>query len=250
MNIPQVYGNEVKRLAYLTTWPINARVNPGDIGFLRNHSLEKKRTITDVGIDPKIEESDAGTIDLVSRGVSCNSMEANLSSADEFPLPNAEWEIRCAKDHTVILSATGCKLRSLSSDCVKDLEERIIQINANGGWDKRLAVVRDVVTAEGFCLLVLEGSNASMTLVADARASLPFLDLPGIGVSGTVIKARGLAYKQVLPRDASTFTTPLFRAYRLKGMFSPELRTIPAFTSTEDPHQLRLRLAWYEEPET
>jgi hypothetical protein len=134
-------------------------------------------------------------------------------------------EVRFSKKHAVVFHLFGCKHTLI--DDVQAPGREIISRNQSNQWDKDLAVVTEVITANRGTVLISEEKNAELDLEVGAKVGVNGLNLANLGGEFTETKKSSLSIKLVAKENL----TPLYVAHRIKrvGFFRPTKKFTPIF---------------------
>jgi hypothetical protein len=208
-----VYDN----LKMYATWEPTRPVELGTYGELRGRRFIPVGRVSDAGLLKPV----------VNPGESRRSFTANKTAAFQFrakgegpvggvPAARAALQIDFATKDDVFFNAAGCTYHSVADK--RALGVKVAEWYGKGRWERRWAVVTDLIKAQATTVLITGGGNSSIVL--EAAAEVPKIDLADAALKLTATTSKGVGYEVV----TSAGLTPLLELCKLHwwdGQFRP-----------------------------
>jgi hypothetical protein len=241
LNVSEQYTKEIRQeLKYSATWLPNVYLSLGDVGIFQNYQYYPKGNLSDFGIRFDVSPAaspadfDYASRDSVSVQVKLKGdaplVGSNLAEAD------AGVSIKFGRQNAILFTATRCR-----SSRIRDLNKLGKQINdkhRKGEWDKELAIITQVIKAQGATVIISRGSNSQIDLSAKGKVGTGNTNLADITADLKIIHRNNIGTSIV----AKPNLTPLFEAWGLKLTLSGRhLRPV------RKPDQLEFKNVDYED---
>jgi hypothetical protein len=199
-----------KEMHYLGSWPLAQEVSPGDIGVFEGRTLERQKTIAELGLEPVVHAGTAlGPLGFLSGG------RISLEGGAEASAPlhpglgvEADARVTFGSRNGVLLRAEGCREDQL--DRLDLLRQEMLRLDAAGEWDPDWIVVTHVIHARRASALVAEERGASVALRLGGALALEPLELARAEGTLTLGAVRGSVFHQ-----SAEEVTPLYLALRV-----------------------------------
>jgi hypothetical protein len=123
----------------------------------------------------------------------------------------ASLEVRFSSDQAIFFNAAGCSYQMVRD---KDaLGKIVLGAHATGNWDRRWAIVTDLIQAGATTIAVSGGSAAAITF--EATSDIPTIDLADASVGLGVKSSKNVGYQIA----AMQGMTPLFGLCKIQRPF-------------------------------
>jgi hypothetical protein len=214
MDISRQYTKEInEQLELSATWLPNVRISLGDVGKLQDHHFRPQGNLRDYGIAFKISE---GTDPLEFDYNSKDGVSIQVKLAGEAPglgstiaQADAGVTIKFVRENAVLFRATRCTSSRIGD--ITTLGRTIMEKYMNNDWEKELAVVTQVMSAEGSTIIISQGSNSQIELSAKGKLGPGKPNLADVSADFNIVQESNIATRFV----AESNLTPLFEAYGL-----------------------------------
>ncbi|HET7149473.1 MAG TPA: hypothetical protein VFI73_13360 [Candidatus Nitrosopolaris sp.] len=214
MDISGQYTKEIQeQLKYTATWLPNVRISLGDVGTLQDHEFHPQGNLSDFGIAFETSEGTGqAEFDYASKdGVSVQvklvgeapPLGSTLAQAD------AGVTIKFGRENAVLFRATRCTSSRIRN--INALGRTIIEKSSNNDWQKELAVVTQVISAEGTTIIISHGNNSQIELSAKGKLEPGKVNLADVSADFNISNESNIATRFV----AEPNMTPLFEAWGL-----------------------------------
>lgn len=198
------YTNEIlDGLGFLAAWPLNQRIQLGDIGYLEGNIFHRRDHLANWRIDSAPRRSDKpddreATFDYATEG----AIDTTIGASEAGTAGKIELGFK-------IESALYVRIRKSfvrELDRIDEVGTQILELARTGAWDQDNVVVTEVVEADDVTILVSGAANA--------KASLG-LGLEPLGVAALASMSGSFALRAVGERGL----TPLFRVRGVRRRF-------------------------------
>jgi hypothetical protein len=208
----KTYTSQIsKRLGYCASWLPRNQIAVGDIALMENRSLERQKSIRDIGIDIEIREGN----EVKDWGwTSGTTFEVNPAISAGAPVhPGVQigggLTVGFTRKNGILLRMERSQEQSLER--LDSLRKEMLRLHETGEWERDWVVVTQVIHAGRMIVLISERRGASADLTAAMR----------IGAEpASVIEAEGkielLGSSGMNLQETGENLTPLYKALRVK----------------------------------
>ncbi len=206
-----IYTSAAKRQLQnlFANWEPARTVALGDYGVLQGDWFDRLGSVKEFGVSWTETTPPAGLSH--HSFVSSDSVEVSVHGKGAAPEARAGVEVRFGKAHGVYLDAAGCSYRAI--DGKRLLGEALRKVTA---FDRRWAVVTDVLVAKRTIVAISSNSDARVTF--EAKAEVPAFDLADGDVGLSASHRASVGYLVDAERDL----TPLIGLCRFQKKFLSE----------------------------
>jgi hypothetical protein len=231
MSIRGVYANAVRRKfsGYFGNWEPTARIDLGDFGFVAGNVFERMGSLKALGVSWTAQPSTDGATH--QKFTSSDAVKIEARAAGGAHGARASVDVSFEKKNGVFVDLAGCSYQRIDNKLSLGA-----QLLAEPRFDRRWAVVTDLLVARRSVIAISESGGAKLTLEADAQ--VPQLDLADADVGVHASHSSAIGYLVDGQRDL----TPIIGLCGFRSrFFSPgtDLRVLgsaplAAKTSTPD----------------
>jgi hypothetical protein len=192
-----VYTNAV----YVNLRPLRANWEPsqpialGDYGTLKGDAFERLGNVTSLGLEiGETIDDDVGDQKIFSSGGNTSVNFHAKGSATQGVAPiNANIEIAFAAADAAFFNAAGCSYSMIKEKSA--LGDAIMKQFNDAKWRREWAVVTDLVKAKSTTVVISSSTGGSIVLEADAK--FPQIDLANADIGLTLKSARNIGYQVI-----------------------------------------------------
>jgi hypothetical protein len=218
MPIHEQYTREIlNQLNYVATWLPTVRLEPGDICYLRGHQISHEShldefdihfELSDRPVETSIEYASAGA---VSTHVKLSGDPPPMGSV--LQVDEAGISLSFARSEAVILRLADCSARRIKSP--RQVGEQVLALHQGGNWPEGYAVVTETVLAGASTIIISNGNDAAIDLVAQGSVGQGLLTLASIDAGLQVKRESKIGAKFI----SMPGLTPLVRVSGIKKRF-------------------------------
>lgn len=215
MSINRQYTQELQEETnYSATWFPIVRVAPGDVGRITNYEFEPLTNLKALGIPfevvPGQTQADFDYYSADSVSVSTKAAGDTPALGSVIAQASAGITVKFGRSEAVAFRATGCRSAQIRNRA--DIEREILTRYQDGAWAKDQVIIMEVVSATSATILISNGSNARIELLAKGNVGAQGLDLASVDANFQVVQESNIATRIL----ASEGLTPLFKAVAVR----------------------------------
>jgi len=199
-----------EELDYLATWLPTVQLAPGDVCTLEDLQLQKVATLGEFGVTFEVESAPVETDIEYS---SADEVSLQVKAAGQAPIAgsalsidDAGLTVRFARAGAVLLRLSGCTSRQISN--LHAVGQQVLALHRDDKWPKGYAVITEVVEAGASTILISQGDDASLDLVAKGGVGAGPVSLASLDAGVQVKREARIGAKFI----AAPGLTPLARA--------------------------------------
>lgn len=219
MPIHVQYTKELlEQLNYVATWLPTVGLKPGDVCDMRGYELRKVGALQDFSI-PFVLEDQPVEADIEYSSAESVSIQFKLSgepppTGSLLAIEDAGINLSFSRAAAVLLRLAGCSSKRIAN--LHEVGKKVLEIHLKGDWPKGYVVVAEALQAGVSTIIISDGVDAGIDLMAKASAGAPVgradLKLTSIDASLSVKRESKIGAKFV----AMPGLTPLVRVSGIK----------------------------------
>lgn len=219
------YSNEMfKKFGYLATWTPGVQLELGDVGVIKDRLFTRITTLKNLGISFQVRPD---TSKEAQKHSSSGSVSITFKAAGKIPqagsvLTEAEagFSIEFKKSKSTVYEALGCVAPSIDDQVA--IGKKILELAAQGEWNKDWAVITELVVADSATVLISNSSSSKIELTASGNVVAGTVSLADVNAGLQIAFSKDM--QTVLVSQAGL--TPLFKARAIKsnGPIGPFLK--------------------------
>lgn len=220
-------------LDYLATWLPTVPLAPGDVCTLDDLQLQKVGTLGQFGVGFEVEDAPVSTDVEYS---SADEVSVEVKAAGKAPIAgsmlaieDAGVTVRFARAGAVLMRLAGCTSRQISN--LHAVGQQVLALHRKDQWPAGYVVITEAVKAGAATILIAQGDDAGVDLVAQGDVKAGALSLASVDAGLQVRRESRIGAKFI----AAPGLTPLVRAagVRRRLLRSDEFRVRGAGAGTE-----------------
>ncbi|UCE26821.1 MAG: hypothetical protein JSW52_10825 [Candidatus Coatesbacteria bacterium] len=241
-SISDYYTDEVyKHLRPLhANWEPGKPVELGHVGLIDDHKFEHKGNLLDIiketgeTVDLEVVKDDERDQKLFASEDACKFKIYAKGGVDinGTVCANAGIDVEFTSQKGAFFNASEC-VHDMYANKIK-IEKIILKLLEGGLWDKRWAIVTDIVHAGATTVIVSGGKKASIKL--EAGADIEQIDLADASIGLNISHMENVGYHEV----TAVGMTPLIGLSKIKKRFlgpnelTPLMKRAPSMRSVSD----------------